>query len=805
MYQRKLFSTFCLGLATALLGVISAFGQVIQGVSSSESPYMLPVAPGVQTWSILTVGDEISGYRLVGIPDGTGAYSNGDGTFTWLINHELNTSQGVPRAHSTTEGGAFVSKWIVNGLTGNASTMLEVQSGEDLIQLTALWNTETNAYDAPTTGAAFHRFCSSDLPAMTAFYNPATGHGYDGRIYMNGEETGEGRVFAHIVDGTNAGVSYQLPHFGRSAWENVVPHPNTGDQTLVIGTDDSSPGQVYVYVGTKKANGNEAERAGLTHGQLYGVKAEGIPAEEREPGIPSGTRFSLHLFESVTNMSGADLETASNDAEVTLWLRPEDGVWDPNVHADFYFVTTDRFDETQDGLGTEIGRSRLYRLRFDNITEPTLGGVVDQMTDGTMGIMFDNMTMDKFGNVLIQEDPGGSPRTAKIWQYNVHTNSLKIIAEHDPTRFGTIGVAAVEPFTTNEESSGIIDASEVLGAGWFLLTVQAHYNHEDPELVQGGQLVALFNPDSAAGITMVDCSDHVFFKQLHAGLNMLSLPLQLAESHTARSLIEGLGATIIIKLENDPERFVGFSMVDAGDGFAIEGGSGYIVNMAQDRVASFVGGAWRNTVPMRASPSMQKARDAWAFVLSAKVASAENMTFTVHNPRTGDVQTLTAVPLSDTLQAVWADLSRKAVMATGDVLEIHVHNEAGQFIGSLHHEVTPTDISRAFVQLHLSPDAMRPTQTALFTNYPNPFNPETWLPYQLSEDANVQIRIYSLAGHLVWTLDLGFQNSGFYLYKDSAAYWDGRNDAGERLASGVYFYQLTAGDYTATRRLAIVK
>jgi len=167
VYQRKLFSTFCLGLATALLGVISAFGQVIQGVSSSESPYMLPVAPGVQTWSILTVGDEISGYRLVGIPDGTGAYSNGDGTFTWLINHELNTSQGVPRAHSTTEGGAFVSKWIVNGLTGNASTMLEVQSGEDLIQLTALWNTETNAYDAPTTGAAFHRFCSSDLPAMT--------------------------------------------------------------------------------------------------------------------------------------------------------------------------------------------------------------------------------------------------------------------------------------------------------------------------------------------------------------------------------------------------------------------------------------------------------------------------------------------------------------------------------------------------------------------------------------------------------------------------------------------------------------
>jgi flagellar hook assembly protein FlgD len=93
----------------------------------------------------------------------------------------------------------------------------------------------------------------------------------------------------------------------------------------------------------------------------------------------------------------------------------------------------------------------------------------------------------------------------------------------------------------------------------------------------------------------------------------------------------------------------------------------------------------------------------------------------------------------------------------------------------------------------------------LFANYPNPFNPETWLPYQLSEDANVQIHIYDSAGHLVRDLDLGFQSSGFYLHKDSAAYWNGRNNAGEKLASGMYFYQLIAGDYTATRRLVIVK
>ena len=98
-----------------------------------------------------------------------------------------------------------------------------------------------------------------------------------------------------------------------------------------------------------------------------------------------------------------------------------------------------------------------------------------------------------------------------------------------------------------------------------------------------------------------------------------------------------------------------------------------------------------------------------------------------------------------------------------------------------------------------------PKETTLLSNYPNPFNPETWLPYQLAEGANVQIHIYDSSGRSVRTLDLGFQKNGFYLHKESAAYWDGRNNAGEKLASGMYFYQLIAGDYTATRRLVIVK
>ena len=94
-------------------------------------------------------------------------------------------------------------------------------------------------------------------------------------------------------------------------------------------------------------------------------------------------------------------------------------------------------------------------------------------------------------------------------------------------------------------------------------------------------------------------------------------------------------------------------------------------------------------------------------------------------------------------------------------------------------------------------------QTRLLTNYPNPFNPETWIPYQLAWATDVNISIYAADGALVRTLDLGHQPAGLYLQRNRAAYWDGRNAVGEIVASGMYFYTLTVGDFTATRRMII--
>ena len=98
-----------------------------------------------------------------------------------------------------------------------------------------------------------------------------------------------------------------------------------------------------------------------------------------------------------------------------------------------------------------------------------------------------------------------------------------------------------------------------------------------------------------------------------------------------------------------------------------------------------------------------------------------------------------------------------------------------------------------------------PSETALLPNYPNPFNPETWIPYRLAESADVTLSIYSADGKLVRTLALGHQPAGIYENKSRAAYWDGRNAVGERVASGLYFYTLTAGDFAATGKMLIMK
>ena len=300
---------------------------------------------------------------------------------------------------------------------------------------------------------------------------------------------------------------------------------------------------------------------------------------------------------------------------------------------------------------------------------------------------------------------------------------------------------------------------------------------------------------------VVPASEDAFVMILNPGLNMIGLPLMPNKPYTARSFLEKIGATTVIRFEPATQGFIGFTANSTGNGFPIEGGMGYIVNVTTLQIAGFTGSAWENTTPTAAAPMQPSTPKAWAFVLRAQLEGISGVTLTVYN---GHTRVAEAVD-SNNFHAAWADMNRQAVVSVGDVLRIEVRDTTGGLIRTLQHEISAADIHRAFTELRLTPADLIPKRTVLLANYPNPFNPETWLPYQLANDAEVTIRIYSSSGQLVRLLDLGFQQAGYYIGKSHAAYWDGRNDLGEKLASGIYFYELRIPGSSTTRKMVIRK
>jgi len=297
----------------------------------------------------------------------------------------------------------------------------------------------------------------------------------------------------------------------------------------------------------------------------------------------------------------------------------------------------------------------------------------------------------------------------------------------------------------------------------------------------------------------------VFFTPLSAGLNMVDVPLKPITPHTARSLAAAIGATVVIRLNVPRQRFEGFTIRDDGPGFPIEGGNGYIVNVTEDKVFSFVGAAWTNTPPVKAAPSATARTSAWAFVVSGVVSDTPGGVVTIRNLTTGAVARSAIHPSTGHFSAAWADLNRQSVVQVGDTLEFDFTDGSGELIGRVRRHLGMDDIQNAYLHLMLRPEELLPTQTRLMQNYPNPFNPETWIPFALAADAPVTITIYDTAGGLVRRLNLGQREAGVYTARERALYWDGRNDAGERVSSGTYFYQLRAGEFTATRKLVIMK
>jgi hypothetical protein len=485
-----LMSAIGIGSVVVVVAATTAFARTDdgRGPSSSESPYLIRTTPGVVTTSILTTGDSVDGYRMVGIPDGLGAYDNGDGTFTVLMNHEIPSNAGTVRAHGGK--GAFVSKWTIE------KEELKVTHGEDLIKRVFRRNPTTAQWELVPAGSPLlnlGRLCSADL-AQGAFYDAATGLGTQEQIFMDGEEVGdEGRPFGTVATGPDAGSAYHLSSLGRMSFENSLAKPGAGTSTVVAELDDTGNGQVYFYVGTKKNSGTDIDKAGLSGGMLYGLKIDGVTSEDNATTLPGGSaRFSLVPLGDVAQLTGVELDALSRSSGVSGLNRPEDGSWDPSDAQNFYFNSTASF----------TGISRIWKLRFDTASDVLAGGVATievaspafdpskPNTDQGGPRMLDNMTVNEHGQVISLEDVGNNAYLGGVYQYDPSTKALARIAEHDPNRF-VPGAAGF--ITQDEESSGVIPAF-FLGNGKYLIDVQSHKASADPELVEGGQLLLLQIP-----------------------------------------------------------------------------------------------------------------------------------------------------------------------------------------------------------------------------------------------------------------------------------------------------------------------
>jgi hypothetical protein len=441
-------------------------------VQSSQA-WLKPISAAWQVKPLMNVGEAVGAknYRMVGIPDGLGALDNGDGTLAIYMNHEIGKDQGKNRKHFGR--GAFVSHWTLD------IASLKITDGEDLIKQVKLWLPDDKKH-VNSPAYSFNRLCSADLPPLSALYDAASGKGFNGRLFMNGEEDREGgRGFAHVVTGKQKGTSYELPYLGKFAWENAVANSSTGLKTVVMGMDDSPGGQVYMYVGEKRAAGNPVEQAGMMGGNLYAVKVD-------------GKRFGFANLGDVSAMSGDELEKAGQKAGVANFMRPEDGAWDVNNPNVFYFATTDKID----------GTSQLFQLTFDDIAQPENGGAIKVVLNARdIGAqMFDNITVTGDGKVLVEEDPGDNPHMAAIWNFDPKTGKAEKVLRVAPEAF--LDKNSPEFLTQDEENSGIIEITDLVRkAPWFeaskryfLDSLQVHAKSSDPELVEGGQLYLITGP-----------------------------------------------------------------------------------------------------------------------------------------------------------------------------------------------------------------------------------------------------------------------------------------------------------------------
>ncbi len=306
---------------------------------------------------------------------------------------------------------------------------------------------------------------------------------------------------------------------------------------------------------------------------------------------------------------------------------------------------------------------------------------------------------------------------------------------------------------------------------------------------------------------------------LNQGLNLVGLPLRDSRITRVSDLftLDGIRGNVFgISLADDGEFKTVGQAGDPGD-IPVTGGQSFILTAQRSATVTISGEAWTNVSETAAAPSLSlkgiEVGDVTpvlalrgTIVDEQRDLNQSGFRVTVKNLSTGKAFAAVTAPDERGYRVTVVDIETSRAATVGDVLEISAQSP-NPFIGVglLRYTLTAEDVKRSLIQLPELVAYEIPAETQLLANYPNPFNPETWIPYRLATDAFVTLTIYDQTGQVVRTLEVGHRIAAVYEDRSKAIYWDGRNEFGETVANGIYFYQLSAGDYSATRKAVILK
>ena len=306
---------------------------------------------------------------------------------------------------------------------------------------------------------------------------------------------------------------------------------------------------------------------------------------------------------------------------------------------------------------------------------------------------------------------------------------------------------------------------------------------------------------------------------LNQGLNLVGLPLNNPALTRVSDLLEldGIRGNVPVIIATDGGDFQAVGRAgDPGD-VPLTGGQGFILTAQRTAAVAILGDAWSNASDgAAATPVALKGIDAGVttpvLALRGVVVDEESglkmegVRVTIKNLSTDSAAAVVTAPDEGEYRLTFVNIETGRAATVGDTLEISAQSP-NPFIDvePLRYTITAGDVKRSLIQLPELGAYEIPAETKLLKNYPNPFNPETWIPYRLASDAFVTLTIYDQSGRVVRALDVGHQIAAVYESRSKAIYWDGRNGVGEQVASGVYFYHLSAGDYSATRKMVVVK